>query len=204
MEWASRHAERDTGRVLGVTLASVGIAAFVIAMSLALVILLVVVERRQRRIATSLHSLSEQPAGWSGVLDEQTGLPNAAFFRLSLRQRIAVARRRLEPVTIALIELPGDVVDAAHAIRRVAREADLICRIGPHRLGLVLDGASPDSAQVALSRLWSSAHLERLDAHVGVASYPEHALDAAALVESAETALDAVSARGPYPQSGRS
>jgi GGDEF domain-containing protein len=172
-------------------------------MALALVMVLIVVERRQRRIASSLRSLSEQPAGWSGVLDEQTGLPNAAFFRLSLRQRIAVARRRLEPVTIALIDFPGDVTDAALAIRRVAREADLICRIGPRRLGLVLDGASPDSAQVALSRLWASAQLERRDAHVGVASYPEHALDAAALVESAETALDALSGYGVAPRPGR-
>ncbi len=185
--------------VLGLTWSVVGFLAFV-AMSSAVGVFLVVVERRQRRIAASLNSLSLQPAGWSGVLDEQTGLPNAAFFRLSLRQRLAVARRRLEPVTIAIIDFPTDATDAALAIRRVAREADLICRLGPCRLGLVLDGASPDSAQVALSRLWTSAQLDRLDALVGVASYPEHALDAAALLDSAEAALEALSGKPVQPR----
>lgn len=148
------------------------------------------------------------------LLDHETGLPDDRFFELAVEGRIAAARRHLWPVTLVLLELdapadpepdpgpfdgaprppaPEHLADFSRILRRTLREADIACRIGSDRFGLILEDTAEEGGvwtaeriQVGLAR--SAPGVRRLAA--GVSTYPSHALRVDELLTSATAALD--------------
>jgi two-component system cell cycle response regulator len=137
--------------------------------------------------------------------DDATGLFSERYFRVAVDARIASARRHLRPVAVALLDL---VLDArsedprqapaehvADAIDATLREADTACRLEDGRFALVLED-TPESGAI-----WTVERIRRAIAKTnpditmwaGIACYPAHAFDAAAVVERANRAL--ISAR---------
>jgi GGDEF domain-containing protein len=132
------------------------------------------------------------------LVDEETGLLDGRFFRVALEQRVAAARRKLQPLAVMLIEVDDDdgapltFLEQAEVVCEALREADTACRIGKRRLALILEEATEFGAVFAIERVRMAVNRaggdeERLWA--GVAGYPTHALDADELLERAELAL---------------
>lgn len=161
---------------------------------------------------TGLHRLqrSESAPRAGELLDRRTGLPSADYFTLALDSRIRSARRRVWPVTVAVVEVVfhrehhqhaehGDGATTATVLHRVARDADEIAVLRPGCFGLVFDDCGEEHAMAVIDRLESAlaaevAGVERLAA--GIAAYPTAALDPVDVVARAEEALDAAH-RGP-------
>jgi len=131
----------------------------------------------------------------------------------------AQARRRVEPLSLldvavdrlsALRELLGDelaesAIDrAARAIKATVRASDVVVRLEDGRLVVILPNASAENAarvaeavRIAIARAGAaSATMPTLTASVGVASYPDHAHDVAALRAAASAALTRARAMG--------
>lgn len=145
------------------------------------------------------------------VFDEATGLLDERFFAATVHQRVAAARRQLQPVSVVLIELDG--LDRANAqareqaltvlgdiVRRTLRECDIACRLGDLLAGVVLEDTAESGAVWAAERLRGSLHGslvgESLTVSAGIACYPSHALGAPELVAMAGQALASARARG--------
>ncbi len=145
------------------------------------------------------------------VFDEATGLLDERFFAATVHQRVAAARRQLQPVSVVLIELDG--LDRANAqareqaltvlgdiVRRTLRECDIACRLGDLLAGVVLEDTAESGAVWAAERLRGSLHGslvgESLTVSAGIACYPSHALGAPELVAMAGQALASARSRG--------
>jgi diguanylate cyclase (GGDEF)-like protein len=133
------------------------------------------------------------------LVDPETGLLDARYFHVALEQRVAAARRKLQPLAVMLVDVDAhaesalDFVHQAGVIHETLREADTICRIGTNRLGLILEEATEFGAVFAIERIRMSVNRAGGDEEhlwAGVAGYPSHALDAPQLLERAETALE--------------
>jgi diguanylate cyclase (GGDEF)-like protein len=133
------------------------------------------------------------------LVDPETGLLDARYFHVALDQRVAAARRKLQPLAVMLVDVDVkaesalDFVQQAGVIHETLREADTICRIGTNRLGLILEEATEFGAVFAIERIRMSVNRAGGDEEhlwAGVAGYPSHALDAPQLLERAETALE--------------
>ena len=133
------------------------------------------------------------------LIDPETGLLDARYFHVALEQRVAAARRKLQPLAVMLVDVDVkaesalDFVQQAGVIHETLREADTICRIGTNRLGLILEEATEFGAVFAIERIRMSVNRAGGDEEhlwAGVAGYPSHALDAPQLLERAETALE--------------
>jgi diguanylate cyclase (GGDEF)-like protein len=133
------------------------------------------------------------------LIDPETGLLDARYFHVALEQRVAAARRKLQPLAVMLVDVDVhaestlDFVQQAEVIHETLREADTICRIGANRLGLILEEATEFGAVFAIERIRMSVNRAGGDEEhlwAGVAGYPSHALDAPQLLERAETALE--------------
>jgi diguanylate cyclase (GGDEF)-like protein len=156
--------------------------------------------------ATAVMKLVDLPAPAReearSLVDAETALPDHHFFDLAVDGRVAAARRHLWPVTIVLLEIGVDELDARHRhesvmaftaiMRRTLREADVACRLGPTTFGLVLEDTSEEGGvwtaerlQIALAR--DPARIRTLAA--GVASYPTHGLRADEVMVRAREAL---------------
>jgi diguanylate cyclase (GGDEF)-like protein len=143
----------------------------------------------------------ERPTGShrDDLLDPDTGLLDGRYFHVALEQRVAAARRKLQPLAVMLVEVDThaestlDFPQQAAVIHETLREADTICRIGPQRLGLILEEATEFGAVFAIERIRMSVNRAGGDEEhlwAGVAGYPSHALDAPQLLERAEHALE--------------
>ncbi len=133
------------------------------------------------------------------LVDPETGLLDSRYFTAALEQRVAAARRKLQPLAVMLVDVDtehGSVLtfaEQAAVIRDTLREADSICRIGVNRLGLILEEATEFGAVFAIERIRMSVNGAGGDEEhlwAGVAGYPSHALDAPQLLERAATALE--------------
>ena len=156
----------------------------------------------------ALARLLDLPRGPRGqtreLLDPETGLPDTPFFNLALEGRVAAARRHLWPVTVLLIEvgLSSDcqsgrahadaVVGFADLLRSTLREADIVCRTGPGRFGVLLDDTGEEGG------VWTAERIQIAASHdvskvrrmaAGVATYPTHGLEAGEVLTRAEAAL---------------
>jgi diguanylate cyclase (GGDEF)-like protein len=146
------------------------------------------------------------------VVDADTGLPDNQVFELLLDARLAVARRRLWPVALVLVDI--DPVSAAGPfallLGRTIREADTACRIGPVSFAVILDDTdevggvwTADRIQIAVARERESEALSAsLRVVAGVAAYPSHALTVDRLLVVAEAALGRARERPPGPARG--
>lgn len=144
------------------------------------------------------------------VYEPISGLLDPRYFAVLVEQRVAAARRHLQPVSVAVFQL-----DAPHAngptttqsmqalgevLRSTLRECDAVCSLGPARAGAVLDGTAEQGAVWATERvrtnLRNHAVGRSMTISTGIASYPTHALDAAALMTLSTHALHAACRRG--------
>src|SRR5438876_3282468 len=141
--------------------------------------------------------------------DSETGLLGEHYFQLAIEQRIAAARRQLQPVALLLLSLEGDgageayrqqaAVNFAGILRETLRESDTACRIGDNRFGVILEdtseaggGSAAERRRTALAR--KGDPLLRLAA--GVAAYPTHALEGDEVLSRARRALDSARSSG--------
>lgn len=132
----------------------------------------------------------------SDLRDRDSGLYGDAFFRASLQQRVAAARRLLRPFSVVLVDLASTTPAVARtvgaALRQTLRESDTACRLAGGGFGVLLEDTSETGA------IWSIERVRRAFVQAStvtpvmwaaVASYPAHALTADELLAIAETAL---------------
>jgi len=165
--------------------------------------------------ATRRNSTEEGP-GIDGVeaeplVDSVSGLLEQQFFKVIVQQRVAAARRQLQPVSVVIFELDGvgrsDTETQNQAlgvlgavVRRTLRECDAACRIGDTMAAAVLEDTAEAGAVWAAERVRGTLHGspvgDSLTISAGIACYPSHALNAPELVDQAGRALEAARARG--------
>jgi diguanylate cyclase (GGDEF)-like protein len=147
-----------------------------------------------------LGAASAEPMG--DLVDPDTGLLDERFFHAALDQRIAAARRQLQPLCLLLVALDGDEVSDvyrreavssfAETLARTLRDSDIACRIADTTFGVILED-TPEAGGVWAAERLRIAMLRRggslLHLCAAVAAYPSHALDAADVLERAERAL---------------
>jgi two-component system cell cycle response regulator len=160
----------------------------------------------ERRSAPPKPRIADNTGDEADVLhDEDTGLFSERYFRVAVDARIASARRHLRPVAIALLDIvvdarsddpqPAPAGPTAEAIEATLREADTACRLEDGRFALVLEDTPESGAIWTVERIRRAIAKTRPDVTMwaGIACYPAHAFDAAAVIERANRAL--VSAR---------
>ena len=145
------------------------------------------------------------------VVDPVSGLLDQTFFKVLVQQRVAAARRQLQPVSVVIFELDGigraerDTKDQAlgvlgEVVRRTLRECDAACRIGDTMAAAVLEDTAEAGAVWATERVRGTLHGspvgDSLTISAGIACYPSHALNAPDLVDQAGRALEAARAQG--------
>jgi diguanylate cyclase (GGDEF)-like protein len=145
------------------------------------------------------------------LVDPISGLLDQQFFKVIVQQRVAAARRQLQPVSVVIFELDG--IGQAEAetqnqalgvlgavVRRTLRECDAACRIGDTMAAAVLEDTAEAGAVWAAERVRGTLHSspvgDSLTISAGIACYPSHALNAPELVDQAGRALETARARG--------
>jgi len=143
--------------------------------------------------------------------DPVTGLVDKAFFRVTLSQRVASARRHLQPLSLVVFELDGferarpERRDQAlrllgSAIRRTLRECDTACRYGDAAVACLLEDTPESGAAAAAERVRKAVTMSptgrSFTLSAGIACYPSHALEAHDLLRRSVQALAAARAAG--------
>ncbi len=178
-------------------------------------------DRLRRELAALSATLSEErhvdPPGADPAdrsWDAGAALLDERFFPVIVRQRVAAARRRLQPVSVAILRIDGiDELAAtrpeaaeqamsalAEVVRTTLRECDAACRLGTAGVATVLEDTAEAGAVWAVERvrgaLQRSPAGEHLTVSAGIACYPSHALGPGELVRAAEDALATARAAG--------
>ena len=190
-------------------LASVAFGAAVLAV--ALTALQWFVMRRERELEDEITVDLRNPAPRLTTNDAVTGLIDRAYFRVTLSQRVASARRHLQPLSLVLFELDGfekarpDRRDRAlrllgTALRHTLRECDTACRYGDHAVAALLEDTPEAGAASAAERVRRAVTQtptgRSFTLSAGIACYPSHALDAHDLLRRSVQALAAARAAG--------
>jgi diguanylate cyclase (GGDEF)-like protein len=143
--------------------------------------------------------------------DPVTGLVDKTFFRVTLSQRVASARRHLQPLSLVVFELDGferarpERRDQAlrllgSALRRTLRECDTACRYGDAAVAALLEDTPESGAAAAAERVRKAVTMSptgrSFTLSAGIACYPSHALDAHDLLRRSVQALAAGHASG--------
>lgn len=169
-------------------------------------------EEEQQQAKQVADPVSEPlPVAPDDAIDPSTGLLDERYFSVLVYQRVAAARRGLQPVSIVLFEVDG-MRDADPAVQEEAamalgevvratfRECDTSCRIGAAGAGTVLEHTAEAGAVWAVERvrgvLMASPLGQHLTISAAVACYPSHALSAAELLERLDQALNVARERG--------
>jgi diguanylate cyclase (GGDEF)-like protein len=144
--------------------------------------------------------------------DAATGLVDQMHFRTTLTQRVASARRQLQPLSLVVFELdgfgPGGGVGMSKSradrreqsmrllgsvMRRTLRESDIACRFGDAAVAALMEDTPESGAACAAERLRramaSTPTGRTLTVSAGIACYPSHALDAHELLRRSVRAL---------------
>jgi diguanylate cyclase (GGDEF)-like protein len=143
--------------------------------------------------------------------DALTGLPNNRAVRDTVRRMVAQASRSVSPLSAALLDLDhfkrindahghgrGDEVLAAVAatLRSALRESDFVGRYGGEEFLILLPDTGKEQAQAVAEKVRAAVAattLSRIEqpvtASLGVATMPEDAGDADALIRAADRAL---------------
>jgi diguanylate cyclase (GGDEF)-like protein len=143
--------------------------------------------------------------------DAVTGLIDKTYFRVTLSQRVASARRHLQPLSLVVFELDGferarpERRDQAlrllgSALRRTLRECDTACRYGDTAVAALLEDTPESGAAAAAERVRKAVTMSptgrSFTLSAGIACYPSHALDAHDLLRRSVQALAAARAAG--------
>ncbi len=152
--------------------------------------------------------------------DVLTGLPNRLLFNDRLGQALLMAGRRLSKLGILYIDIDhfkhindslghsaGDAFlrEIAHRIRACVRDVDTVARIGGDEFSVVLEriGNLQNVREVADKIIASLATPIAVDGHelgvtvsLGMAIYPDHAVDMQSLIDAADQAMFAAKDAG--------
>jgi diguanylate cyclase (GGDEF)-like protein/PAS domain S-box-containing protein len=145
--------------------------------------------------------------------DPLTGLPNRVLFAERIEQAIRHARRNGDQLAVLLLDLDrfkevndslghpaGDqlLIAVSDRIRGAIRDSDTFARLGGDEFGLLLPELH-GIADVELVLARVAAALEQpitvhtlplaVEASIGVATYPDHGLDAQVLIQHADVAM---------------
>jgi len=171
---------------------------------------------RRRRVAflrdVTQRRAQEATLAHQATHDALTDLPNRVMLQQRMEEALAVARRDGRPAAVLILDLDRfkEVNDTLghqmgdHLLRRIADRlrlplptADTIARIGGDEFAILLPDAGPAEAQVVASRLAaalkepfevSGLSLE-VDTSIGIAMFPDHGDEAAALIQRADVAM---------------
>ena len=158
------------------------------------------------------NALRYQRTRLEATTDALTGLANAREFRRRLEAAFARPDRRDLPMSLLLIDFDhfktvndqlghqhGDLVlqMGARIVRAAVRGQDVVARYGGDELAVIVPDAAGAAAQRLAYRIVDSVHAaaisttpgRQLTFSIGVASYPDDALDATELVNAADQAL---------------
>ncbi|MGH9053871.1 MAG: diguanylate cyclase [Acidimicrobiia bacterium] len=144
------------------------------------------------------------------VTDWLTGLKNHGYFFDRLSEELARARRFDRPLAVVLADLDDfKAVNDAHGhaagdavlrmvgevLRTHLRAVDIACRVGGEEFGLLMPDTSAEGAVRVAERVREAVHRRRvpgvgtITVSLGVAVFPDHALDRDDLMQSADNAL---------------
>jgi diguanylate cyclase (GGDEF)-like protein len=144
------------------------------------------------------------------VTDWLTGLKNHGYFFDRLSEELARARRFDRPLAMVLADLDDfKAVNDAHGhaagdavlrmvgevLRTHLRAVDIACRVGGEEFGLLMPDTPSEGAVRVAERVREAVHRRRvpgvgtITVSLGVAVFPDHALDRDDLMKSADTAL---------------
>jgi diguanylate cyclase (GGDEF)-like protein len=185
------------GVVLGAALVAMGMAA--------------VHWRGQRATRRTITIDLRHSAPRSEASDPVTGLVHDSYFHLTLSQRMASARRHLQPLSLVLFQLDG--FEAARPerrdqalrllgslLRRTLRQCDTACRYGEAAVAALLEDTPEAGAVIAADRVrrsvTASPVTRSFTLSAGIACYPTHALDGPELLRRSVQALSVARARG--------
>lgn len=146
--------------------------------------------------------------------DPLTGLYNRRIMAEMFARELTVAKRKGRPLSVAMVDIDhfklfndrhgheaGDAVlrDVADFLVTESRSSDVVCRHGGEEFVILLPEANGDSAVQWTSRLREGVKklvtinrgvsLEPVTISIGIAVYPDHGRDAAALLHAADQAL---------------
>ncbi len=145
------------------------------------------------------------------AVDTVSGLLEQQFFKVLAQQRVAAARRQLQPVAIVMFEIDGlDGSDQAMCDRAIAelggiitqtlRESDAACRIGNTMAAAILEDTAEAGAVWAAERIRGTLNQteigDTITVSAGIACYPIHALSAPELIDRVGCALAAARSHG--------
>jgi len=153
-----------------------------------------------------LQRSESEEVNWEGISDPVTGMLNDLFFAGLIGTKVATARRRLWPVSIALLHVTfgSQVTDKAEenqaskefadTIMATIRDADVACRLSRKTFALLLDDTDEDGAAWASERI-QLAQARKGDSLIakvsaGVASYPSHGIEPTEILTKAREALE--------------
>src|ERR671936_1507327 len=149
--------------------------------------------------------------------DSLTGLFNHRYFHDRLRTELVRTNRSGDPLAVAMLDLDefkrvndvhghgtGDevLVTFADLLRAELRASDVVCRVGGEEFGVIMPGCDAGAALHALERLHRRLAREPfqpvgpLSISAGLASAPQHGMNARELIASAEAAMMTIKARG--------
>jgi diguanylate cyclase (GGDEF)-like protein/PAS domain S-box-containing protein len=170
------------------------------------------------RLLTQLLETSRYEA----LHDELTGLPNRSLFRSHLNDQIAESAARGARFTVLMLDLDGFkeindtlghgsgdglLVDVATRMRELVREPDFVARLGGDEFAVILPGAPPEAALDVTQRIRRALDVPieldgiavRIEASVGIASYPCDGETAEDILRGADIAMYAAKeARSGY------
>jgi len=153
--------------------------------------------------------------------DPLTGLANRTSLGPALEQAVERARRRAVRLAGVFIDLDGfkqvnDIyghdagdrflIEIARRLRTAVRASDVVARLGGDEFFVLLEEVQDEGAVESVIRKLLSEAVRpyalpgggqaRLSASMGVSLFPDHALDATALVKHADTAMYAAKQAG--------
>ena len=148
---------------------------------------------------------------FEAALDNSSGLLDQQFFSVLVQQRVAAARRHLQPIAIVIFHIDGldhddtpacDTAISAlgETMIRTLRESDAACRVGSTMAAAILEDTAEAGAVWAAERIRGTLHQanggDALTVSAGIACYPTHALSAIELIDRAGGALETARAQG--------
>jgi diguanylate cyclase (GGDEF)-like protein len=172
------------------------------------------------QVTTEELAAKQRENAYQAFHDHLTGLPNRLLFRLSLGQAIERAAERGGRIGVLLMDLDhfkeindslghhvGDRLLAAVGPRlsETLRDGDLMARLGGDEFGVLLPDVADETAATKIAqRLIEGLHrpvsVDELDldvsGSVGIALFPDHAVDADTLLRHADVAMYAAKETG--------
>jgi diguanylate cyclase (GGDEF)-like protein len=145
--------------------------------------------------------------------DGITGLPNRAKFNDRLQQAVADAARNASGVSVLLFDMDrfkaindtlghmvGDLAlrEVGQRVRAALRDTDIVARLGGDEFAVLLPTGSAEHAAVVVAEkilkaleapLVVEGQTMDIAASIGIARYPDHGADAAALLRAADVAM---------------